>query len=69
MRNIIKQKKGISEVVGYILLITISLSLSFLVYVWMKRQAFIALNAKSEIALAVKGCWLVPSVRSILVFC
>ena len=39
MRNIIKQKQGISEIVGYILLITISLSLSFLVYTWMKRQA------------------------------
>jgi len=38
MRSISKQKKGISVIVGYVLLITISLSLSFLVYEWMKRQ-------------------------------
>jgi hypothetical protein len=38
MRNIIKQKKAISVIVGYVLLITISLALSMLVYVWMKRQ-------------------------------
>jgi hypothetical protein len=42
MRSIIKQKKGLSVVVGYVLLITISLSLSILVYTWMKRQAPVA---------------------------
>jgi hypothetical protein len=39
MRSVIKGKRGISVIVGYVLLITISLALSFLVYVWMKRQA------------------------------
>ncbi|MEM3405765.1 MAG: archaellin/type IV pilin N-terminal domain-containing protein [Candidatus Pacearchaeota archaeon] len=33
-----KNKKAISEIVAYVLIITIVLSLSVLVYTWMKRQ-------------------------------
>lgn len=39
MRNILDNKKGLSVVVGYVLLIVISLSLSLMVYTWMKRSA------------------------------
>ena len=34
----IKGKKGISEIVGYVLLIVIAISLSLLVYTWLKGQ-------------------------------
>ena len=33
-----KQKQGLSEIIGYVLLIVIAISLSLLVYAWLKNQ-------------------------------